>query len=389
MFKNILLSTLVCASLNAQSFEIFLQNAIQNSPYLKANSLNVKQAKELSTLTTRYKNPTLALEVSNFSPDIGDNDIGYRAALSQPIRLWGVGANQESLANAQIEETQSLLTLSRAHFIAKLSSLYINYKSSVCAVNLAKEELLISKKIAFISKTRYEAGTIARVKFIQAKVDTARVATALTHREAEKVSAYYSLLGFAGLYEEEEIETSYRFILSETNNLENSAQIAYMKKQGLRAEAEAELNANKLEWINLYGEFEQEPDQSIARVGVAIPLAIFNTKSQERRVAQLEAKKVSLITENISNAKKMKLRELAKSLSILKSLHESSQKLLSSQEELLKIYEEAYKVANIDLIELQMIKNQMILTKEKIIKIKQKQEQKIVEHNLLTGEYND
>ena len=387
--KKLLLIPFCSFILNAQSFDMFLEDALHNSTYLKANSLSINQANENASLTTRYKNPTLWLEASNFSPDIGNSTLGYRAGLSQPIRLWGVSGDRKGLADAQTREAKSLVSLKHASFVAKLSLLYIDYKSRVNAEKLAKEELLISQRIAFISKTRYESGTIARVKFIQSKLDATRAKNSLSEKRAETITAYYALLGLAGLNKEIEIETSHKFTLSETNSLENSAEIIYMRKQALRAEAEAELNANRLEWINLYGEFEEEPDQSIVRVGVEIPLAVFNTKSQEQKIAKLEARKVALIVENISNEKVIKLKELEKSLAILKSLSKSTQILLSSQQELLSMYEEGYKVANIDLLELQMIKNQMILTQEKAIKIRQEKEKIIVEHNLLTGEYND
>jgi len=389
MFKNILLSTVLCATLSAQSFEIFLQNSIKNSPYLKANSLSIAQANERAGVTTRYENPILSIEASNFSSDVGRSEVGYRAAISQPIRLWGISANRKDFANTQTSEAKSLVTLNRANLVANLSLLYIDYKSSVNVERLAEEELLISQKISLISKEHYENGTIARVKYIQAKLDASRVENTLNERKAATITTYYALLGLAGANEEVDIETAHKFVLSSNNSLENSAEIDYLKKQGLRASAEAELNANKLEWINLYGEFEQEPDQDIARVGVDIPLIFFNTKSEEKRIAKLQAKKLKLLTTNISNTRTMKLREIEKSLSVLDMLSRSTQILLASQQELLSMYEDAYKEASVNLIELQIIKNQMILTKEKAIIIKRQQEQKIVEHNLLTGEYND
>jgi len=152
------------------------------------------------------------------------------------------------------------------------------------------------------------------------------------------------------------------------------------------------LHSNRVEWIDLYGEFESEPDQSIARVGVDIPLAIFNTKSQERTIAKLQAKKSELISENINTTLSMKLKELSRSiesLSGLSGLQLSTSELYKSQKELLLMYEDAYKIASIDLIELQVIKNQMIKTKEDAIEIELSKEQNIIQHNFLTGEYNE
>ena len=149
------------------------------------------------------------------------------------------------------------------------------------------------------------------------------------------------------------------------------------------------MHSNRVEWIDLYGEFESEPDQSIARIGVDIPLAIFNTKSQERTIAKLQAKKSELISENINTTLSMKLKELSRSIESLSGLQLSTSELYKSQKELLLMYEDAYKIASIDLIELQVIKNQMIKTKEDAIEIELSKEQNIIQHNFLTGEYNE
>ena len=62
MLKNILLSGLFCAWLHAESFDMFLQKAIENSPYLKSSALGVDQAKAEGSAITRYENPSLQLE---------------------------------------------------------------------------------------------------------------------------------------------------------------------------------------------------------------------------------------------------------------------------------------------------------------------------------------
>ena len=85
----------------------------------------------------------------------------------------------------------------------------------------------------------------------------------------------------------------------------------------------------------------------------------------------------------------MKLKELSRSIESLSGLQLSTSELYKSQKELLIMYEDAYKIASIDLIELQVIKNQMIRTKEDAIEIELSKEQNIIQHNFLTGEYNE
>ena len=387
--KRLLLIPLLIGVLQAQTFEQFLSDSLQKSPLLKTNALTLEQAEQNADLTTRYKNPTLSLEVSNFSLDVGGEKTGYSAGISQPIRLWGVSDARENVTTAQKQEVEASVKLSRAAFIKKLSSLYAQYKNAVGAEALAKEELFIAKKIAKISQSKIENGTIAKVKSIQATLDTKRLENFFAQMSVNKTTAYYRLMGFRGLNETVELDTKYNFSLSEKSELISNAQIALSQASKKKAVANAELNSNKLEWIALYGQFEQEPDQSIARVGVNIPLVLFNTKSQEKQIAKLTADKTELITQNLTQTVAFKLKELKNSITTLQRVEQTSQELLNSQKELLSMYEEGYKIANINLIELQTIKNQLIQTKANLLNITLAKELSIIEHNFLTGTYNE
>ncbi|MDF1883181.1 TolC family protein [Sulfurimonas sp. SAG-AH-194-C21] len=387
--KKLLLVPLLIGTLQAQNFEAFLAESLQKSPLLQTNALSLKQAEQKATLTTRYKNPTLSLEVSNFSLDAGGSEAGYSAGLTQPIRLWGVSGAREELASAQVLQTKASVKLSRATFVRTLSSLYAKYKKAVGAESLANEELLIAEKIAKISQSRFENGTIAKVKYIQASLDSKRIQNFLAQMKVNKTMAYYRMMGFRGLNEEIEVDTVYSFSLSKTSETVTNAQIELSRASVKTAAASAQLNSNKLEWVNLYGTFEQEPDQSIARVGVNIPLVVFNTKSQEKKIAKLATDKAEFVTENLTQQIAFKLRELKTSIDTLEVVEETSKELLVSQRELLAMYEEGYKIANIDLIELQTIKNQLIQTKANLLNITLLQELKIIEHNFLTGTYNE
>ncbi|PHQ56687.1 MAG: hypothetical protein COA30_03920 [Sulfurimonas sp.] len=387
--KKLFLIPLLIGTLQAQNFEAFLAESVQKSPLLQTNALSLEQAQQKATLTTRYKNPTLTLQVSNFSLDTGNSEVGYSAGISQPIRLWGVSGDREDLAKAQTSQVKAGVKLSRANFVKQLSSLYAKYKRAVGSEYLAKEELAIAQNIAKISQSRFENGNIPRVKYIQASLDTKRVQNFLAQTQVAKTSAYYRMMGYRGLSQEVEVDTQYDFSLSNMSETILNAQIELSRASIKSAQANAELNANKLEWVSLYGQFEQEPDQSIARVGVNLPLVFFNTKSQEKQIAKLSADKAKLVTKNLTQELDFKLRELQNSIQTLEVVEKTSKELLLSQKELLAMYEEGYKIANINLIELQTIKNQLINTKKNLLNITLSKELNIIQHNYLTGTYNE
>ena len=384
------ITLLTTLTLYAQDFESFKQEALQNSPYLKANALKVQSAVQKSEITTRYKNPTLGLEASQFAQDgVSSNESGYRVELTQPIRLWGVGEDRENLGKAQEQSAKKSVTLTKAAFIRDLSLRYVAYKRLVHLQELAAEELAIAQKIAAISKARFENGTIARVKYLQAKMDMQRIQNSVNTLDIAKTDAYYNLLAFAGLRSQRAIEADYSFALKKSDATSKSPELEYLYASQRVAAAKAELNANKLEWVDLRAEFENEPDQDIYRVGVNIPLVIFNAKTQEKQIAKLQSKQQTLLYEQKENANSFTLKKIEKLIERLSLVQQSTKELQASQHELLLMYEDGYKIANIDLIELQLIKNQMISTKEKLIDIDTQKENNIIEYNYLTGAYNE
>ncbi len=384
------ITLLTTLTLCAQDFESFKQEALQNSPYLKANVLKVESAAQKSEITTRYKNPTLGLEASQFAQDgVSSNESGYRVELTQPIRLWGVGEDRENLGKAQEQSAKKSVTLTKAAFIRDLSLRYVAYKRLVHLQELAAEELAIAQKIAAISKARFENGTIARVKYLQAKMDMQRIQNSVNTLDIAKTDAYYNLLAFAGLRSQRAIEADYSFALKKSDATSKSPELEYLYASQRVAAAKAELNANKLEWVDLRAEFENEPDQDIYRVGVNIPLVIFNAKTQEKQIAKLQSKQQTLLYEQKENANSFTLKKIEKLIERLSLVQQSTKELQASQHELLLMYEDGYKIANIDLIELQLIKNQMISTKEKLIDIDTQKENNIIEYNYLTGAYNE
>ena len=388
--KKIWFIPLLTLTLYAQDFESFKHEALQNSPYLRANALKVQSAVQKSEITTRYQNPTLGLEASQFAQDgISSNENGYRVELTQPIRLWGVGSAREELGDAQQRSAKQNVVLTKASFIRELSLQYVAYKRLVHLKKLALQELEIAQKIASISRARFENGTIAKVKYLQAKMDTQRIENNVNTLDVAQTDAYYNLLAFAGMKSQTEIDSEHHFEMREGDKTAQSPELEYLSATTQLSVAKAKLNENKLEWIDLRAEFENEPDQDIYRVGVNIPLVIFNQRTQEKQLAQLQGQQQTLLYENKKRANDLTLKKIAQMVEKLSSVEQSTQVLQQSQQKLLEMYEDGYKIANINLIELQLIKNQMIATQERLIEIQTQKEKNIIEYNYLTGAYND
>lgn len=389
MLKNILLSGLFCTSLYAESFDIFLQKAIDNSPYLKASTLGIDQAKEEGSAITRYKNPSLELEYSRFEPDIGDSDNGFRVNYAQPIRLWGIGNDKERLSEAVLQSANADYEQKRAAFIRDISLFYTQYAEQKMLVGLGEEERRIAKKIYEISKARYEAGTISRGVMLQSQVAYEMIQIRNESLSLTAMQSYYYLLKQAGINQELEVDTKHEFTVNALSSSAQNPDVINLHGVQEKAISQAAVNSNRVEWMSLYAEYENEPEQDIARIGVSLPLAFFNTKSQEKQIARLEADKVDLLIQNKNTQLDLDNNRLQKQRQKLIRLKDQNTKVLETEIELLKMFEEGYKIANINLLELQDIKNKVIETKERLIQIKTALNQNAITTNYMQGSYNE
>jgi len=389
MNRLLLSMLLVATAAFAENFEQFLDKAIKQSPYLKAVAFGVDQAKEEGGVLTRYKNPSLALEYSRFEPELGDEDNGYRVNVSQPIRLWGVGNDKERLAKATVESANANYAQKKASFTRDISLFYTQYSQQKMLVNLGNEELRIAKKIYEISKARYDVGTISRGVMLQSKVAYEMIQIRNENLSLIAMQSYYDLLKQAGINEEIEVDTEHEFeiTLVEGNMLNPDVLSLYSEQD--KAVSQAAVNSNKVEWIRLFAEYENEPEQDIARIGVSLPLAFFNTKSQEKQIAHLQADKADLLIQNTNAQLDIENSRLQKQKQRLSRLQNQNAKVLETEIELLKMFEEGYKIANINLLELQDIKNKVIETKERLINIKTALNQNAIHTNYLKGSYNE
>lgn len=380
--QKIYLFLLISLTLHAMEFREFYKQALENSPYLKGNSLTIQQAQNESKIATRYQNPTLELEYSRF-----DDGNGKRLNFSQPIRLWGVGDAQEALGTNLQKSATSAYKLTKAVFSEGLLERYLAYKKALSLEKLSVNEIEIAKKIFDISKERFENGTIPKADMIQAKLTYKLAQAKMQQAKLATLSTRYEMIAFSGLERDEEIETEFTIKPNSSNSINPLLEYRYAATD--LARSKERLYSNKIEWIDLYGEYEGEPQDDIYRVGVSIPLAFFNQRKEEKQKAMLEAKQNELLAQNTENALLFDLKKLKKERAILQKLIVRYEEGLKEGEELLTLFQEAYKIASINIVQILQVKNGLIQTKKTLIEAKIKLERNALEQNYLQGVYNE
>ncbi len=385
--KKLLMLLFYSSFLFAQNFDEFLQQTLNNGVYLKSLQLDVDKSIIKGDILQRYENPTLELEYSKFSPDVGVKQNAKRVSISQSIRLWGVREDREDLAKILIQNEKLNLSLQKANYIYQLSSKFISYSKAKELFLLSKKELKISKKIYQISNERYKLGNISYDKLLEAKIDYESKKVSVKLQELNFKERYFELLGLASIRKKVKLNHNYNFKLNPNISLNNNFDLKLIEGVKKSALKELQLNSHKIQNIELKAELEKESEQDITRVGLAFPLAIFNSKKEERELAKIKAIKAKLTYSLYSKKIEFQIQKLKTKLKFLKQAIKEVKKSIRKEKKLFQIFEDGYKIAKINLIELQKIEQRYIKTQKTLIELKSKLNQSIITLNLIAGEH--
>ncbi|MDD2781513.1 TolC family protein [Sulfuricurvum sp.] len=378
-----LLGLALCSTISwAESFEAFLQQAVTQSPYLQVSALTMDQARLEGNKLTRYDNPTVQAEVSKFS-----EQNGYRFGFNQPVRVWGVGEDKERIARSLSTNAKANIAVERSRFIKELSLLYVDYAQAQNNLNLANEELKIAQSINNVSKERYAKGSLSKALLLQADVAYADALSNRLEHEKEAIKSYDALREYAGLSEEIAIDADYNFIRFRDEKL--NPDLALLTSENDLKASQTKLETRIIESIDVFTEYEKEPDQNIYRAGVAIPLPIFNTKREEKSIQELQIRQNALLLKAQNERLGLRKKSLIKEITSLETLLQKRKENLKNAQELLGMYQDAYAIANVNLLELYEIKNRRIETQQEIISLQSQINRSTIEYNYLQGAYNE
>lgn len=382
MIKLLLFVSLCSATLMAESFEHFMAQAIEKSPYLNASGLMVDQAKLEGKKAIRYENPTLQVEGSKFQ-----SANGYRVGINQQVRLWGIGEDKEQISRSMVASARANVAVERSRFIKELSLLYVDYAQAQKLLNLANEELKIAQSINNVSKERYAKGSLSKALMLQADVAYSDALSNRAESQKEAVKSYDSLREYAGFSEEIAIDAENNFIRLRSEK--SNPDLALLTSENDLKASQAKLETRIIESVGVFTEYEKEPDQNIYRAGISIPLPIFNTKREEKSIQELQIRQNALFFKAQNDRLGLRKKSLLKEITSLETLLQQRKENLKNAQELLEMYQDAYAIANVNLLELYEIKNRRIATQEEIISLQSQINRSTIEYNYLQGAYNE
>ncbi len=394
MLKNRVISILVVCTFSAQvlladNFTKLLNIALEQSPYISSSYLEKKQKDYEASISTRYENPDLDINYAKFKPETGESDTGYSFSISQPIQFWSIYKDKKLLSKKILEGSTNLYLMNKANFIKELSFLYTQYEFNEKIKKLTNESLEIAQEIYAISNERYSVGSISRTDLLQTQVSLMEIQVENEDIKNNSLNSYYGLLKLAGINYEIDLELNHKFEVISNKGLINNPELLAMRTQQDINLASLNIQSNTFDSFSLTASYDKEPDQTVNRIGISIPLPIFNTKREETKIAFLEAKKNKLSIENRSFQIKQELIRLQKNRTSLKKQIKNNEKVLSLKNQLLEMYMEKYKISQATILELQRIKDSVIQTKKELIQTQLTLKQNAISQNYLQGNLNE
>lgn len=378
--------------LNAEDFKYFLNKALEENPNLKSSEIEIEITKEKSSILTRFDNPTIDFNYANYElKEENKNDDGYGIGVTQKIVPWNVSNEKDGLAEATIKNEENLYNLNKQEFIKELSLKYTTYAKGKLLLNVIEKSHNIANKVYEITEERYKVGAVAKVELLQSQIELMDIKKKKEELNLEVMNSYYNLINFSGIsyVKPIELESDYKFKITKNTNLDKNPFINLEQSKKKMLLAEAILNSNTIDSFDIYYSYSQEPDQDVNKVGISVPLPIWNIKSQEGKIAKLQAQKTDLLVEKEKQQAFMEYEKLIKERDLLEKLQIENENVLKLQTQTLEMLIEKLKISQISIIDIQNAKAKLIQTMTDIINIKTALNQNAIFINYIQGEYND
>lgn len=386
-----LLFILLSLNLYAMSYVQFKAHTLKHSKILQAQELSLQMTRQKNKILLRSSNPSLNLEVSSYNKKAGGESFGYAAGISQTIRTENYRDGLQEKARATMLLSKAFVTQGKAGYIKTLEILYTHYVYQSKMLTLIQQEYRLSKRISAIVKERYKSGSENRVAFLRARTEALTLKTQ-TYAIRQQLNELYSqLLAIAGLTKKVPLEK--KFIYSVSPETRNSTQLSpqqlllQAKKKLYRSDHS--INRSTFRNFDLVAGIEEEPDQSILRIGVNIPLSINNDRTEERMLAKLKMMQTMLDNEQLSIEIESQKRMLKDSIRELSQQYLVLRTLQKEQQELAALLQEGYKISKGSLFELMRAKNKLIQTKKTLLQTEKMINDQKIELHFLQGNYNE
>jgi len=373
------------------SYSKFKKHTLKHSNVLQSKALSIQTTKVKNNLSLRTQNPEVNMEISKYNPKFSSSAYGYAISASQRIRTnrYYNALKDKAYASKLLQE--AYVYDGKAGFLRILETLYTNYVYESKLLTLLQDEYKLSRKVSNIVKERYENGSETKVAYLQAKTDALTLKAEMHTTKQAMNSLYYQLLAIGGF--KKKISLSKKFIypvgvkVKNKKHLTSKQKILHAKEKLLLSQMH--MNESSINAYTLQGGIEKEPDQSIIRLSISIPLPIRNNKEEEKVLARLQMQQLKLDNAQLEIDSHAKKQMLQASINELFFQYKALTILKREQKSLNALLLEGYKIAQGSIFEMMNSKNRLIQTKKALLQTQKMINTQTIELRFIQGDYND
>lgn len=378
-------------SLFGMSYAKFKKHIEENSKVLKSQQLSLETNRQENNMLLRTQNPTLDLVAARYNPDFTDSEYGYEISASQTIRTGNYLERLQDKANASNLLQQAYVLEGKAGYMKALEGLYTEYVYQSKLLSLLKQEYELSNKVTSIVEERYKSGSENKASYLQAKTDTLALKTLIYTTKQQMNSLHYELLAIAGFSDKVSLDKNFIYSVSSqtksTSTVSPQEKILAAKEKML--EGQMRMNESSFNSYELSTGIEQEPEQSIIRFGISIPLTVQHNKEEEKALARLKMQQLELDSAQLKIDLSLKKQMLKDSIKELSQQYRSLKTLKAEQEALSTLLLEGYKIAQGSIFVMMNAKNKLIQTQKSLLQTQAVINNKKIELRFIQGQYND
>jgi cobalt-zinc-cadmium efflux system outer membrane protein len=185
----------------APPFRELLRQAQATAPRLAEARADVARAEGLSRQAGALPNPTLGLEVENFSgsgPFRGTSFAETTATIGQRLELGGKRSSRAAAGRAEVEAARLRAARGEKEYAFDLAVAYATAEASDRRLQLAEEGLTLAEEDARIASAFVDAGREPELRRVQARAAVGAARANVDDARAARATAFSNLTALAG-----------------------------------------------------------------------------------------------------------------------------------------------------------------------------------------------
>ena len=389
--KVLILSLGFSLSLFGMEYRVFKEEVRKHAKILQAQDISLKIAEEENRILLRSANPELGLELAGYDQDFGDTTPGYSVSIRQRVRTGSFMKGLKMKVKASGLLARAYAAQGRAGYMKTLEMLYTEYVYESRMLTLLAREQKLLARVAHMVQVRYRNGSDTKVSYLQAKSEADALNIQIFTAKVKKDSLYRRLLSLAGLHMDVELDAKFIYPVSvpDLKNTQPAPGQQLLSAKERLYESQYAMYQKSFQRYDIVAGVEEEPDQTTGRVGVDIPLALFNTRKEERTLAKLKMHRAKLRNEQLTIEIEAQKKIHLNTIKALADQYRALKRLQREQQELATLLEEGYRIAKSSVFDLMRAKNSLIETRKALLKTEKEINEQTIALRFLTGAYND